>query len=185
MKVIILNEAGYDEAMLGLSLSYGQLPEDMPAVATKLLPLGGSHVKFLESIIVWLDIDAPLYWWKQADTYRAPQGDPEHLSVPSGVSKQSESTMHTILKRPLELSDFTRPIPLQTLNRLNGLIEDKLFDQLNAELPNGFLQRRVVTTNYKVLRNMIEQRRNHRLAEWQTFISEVSSQVKHPELLPP
>ena len=171
MKVTILNEAGYDEAMLGLSLSYDQPVENMPAAALKLLPLGGSHIKFLESIVVWLDITAPRYWWQQFDTYRV------------GVTKQSGSTMHTILKRPLEQTDFDRLVPLQTLNRLNGLIEDKLFDQLKAELPEGFLQRRIVCINYRTLRHIMEQRRNHRLEGWCLFIQSIKEQAQHPEFL--
>jgi len=184
VKVIVLDERGYEYAMLGLSLSYNQLPKDMPAVAMKLLPQGSSHVKFLESIIVWLDITAPRYWWIQADTYRAPQGDEEGLSIPSGISKQSESTMHTLMKRELTQEDFAYPLFPDNLVHLNYLIYLGNFERVVSSLPAGFLQRRIVTTNYKVLRHMIEQRRNHRLAEWQTFISEVSSQVKHPELLP-
>ncbi len=97
MKIRVLNEAGYDEAMLGLSLSYNQPIENMPAVARELLSKGGSHIKFLESIAVWLDIMATRSWWQQEATYRV------------GISRQSESTEHTLLHRPVVQEDFQHP----------------------------------------------------------------------------
>jgi hypothetical protein len=157
--------------MLGLSLSYNQPVAKMPAVAARLLPRGGSHVKFLESIAVWLDITAPRYWWQQFDTYRI------------GITKQSESTMHTLLKRPLVQADLERPIPETVLDALNERIAAKRFDEVKALLPEGFLQRRIVCTNYKALRHIVGQRHDHRLAEWQTFIRAVLEQVEHPEYL--
>ena len=171
MKVTVLGEQGYTWALLGLSLSHNQPVENMEEVAGKLLALGGSHIKYLESIYVWLDITAPRYWWQQLDTYRV------------GVTKQSGSTMHTILKRPLELEDFERPIAYATLRRLNLLIEMKHFDQLKNDLPEGFLQRRVVKTNYQTLRRMIQQRTGHKLQQWKVFIDAVLGGVEHPELL--
>ena len=83
MNVTVLNEAGYQEALLGLSLSYEQSLDKMPAVAERLAQRDNGHNKFLESIVVWLDVIAPRYWWQEFDTYRI------------GVSKQSSSTMHT------------------------------------------------------------------------------------------
>ena len=82
-----LEEAGYQSALFGLSLNKNQPLENMPDVAKKLCNKSGGHNKFLESIIIWLDVTAPRYWWQDADTYR--------LST-----KQSQSTNHTILKRP-------------------------------------------------------------------------------------
>jgi len=99
MKVKILDERGYDWALLGLSLSFEQDPADMPRVAQKLAFRGDGHNKFLESIVLWLDITAPRYWWQQFDTYRA------------GVSKQSASTMHTMTRRALTQEDFEHSIP--------------------------------------------------------------------------
>ena len=171
MQVRVLEEAGHRWAMLGLSLSYNQPIEKMPAVAAKLLPKGDSHVKFLESIVVWLDVTAPRYWWQQFDTYRV------------GVTKQSESTMHTLLKRPLAQGDFERPIPETTLHLLNDLIAKKRFDEVKTLLPEGFLQRRVVRANYKTLRHIVGQRHDHCLPEWQAFIQEVLAQVEHPAYL--
>ena len=89
MKVEVVNESGYTEALLGLSLSHNQPIENMADVALKLASKDGGHNKFLESIYIWLDITAPRFWWQEADTYR--------LST-----KQSESTMHTMTNRPMK-----------------------------------------------------------------------------------
>ena len=172
MKVRVLHEAGFEEAMLGLSLSYGQEPHDMPPVAEKLLKKGGSHVKFLESINVWLDITAPRYWWAQADTYRI------------GTTKQSGSTMHTMTKRELTQDDFQGGIQVKALlDALNLHIRAKDWYWAKRHLPESFLQRRVVATNYKVLRHIIGQRLHHKLPEWQEFCLAVHDGVGFPEYL--
>lgn len=173
MQVKILTERGYDEAMLGLSLSYNQPTERMPTVTGKLLKTGrDGEKKFLEFISVWLDITAPRYWWQQFDTYRI------------GVSRQSESTMHTILRKPLEQGDFAQPIPEVFLGTLNHLIREREFTLVKNLLPEGFLQRRIVCTNYGALVRIFGQRHDHRLAEWQMFCAAIREQAEHPELLP-
>lgn len=172
MYVKLLAEQGYTQALLGLSLSYHQSPEVMPDVAARLDGQDGGHNKFLEAIQVWLDIQAPRYWWAQFDTYRA------------GVTKQSESTMHTLTQRLLTTADFEGFIPEATIERLNALIAARDLEQLKRELPEAFLQRRIVSLNYKALRNIILQRFKHRLTEWQYFISRVYVQIGHTELLP-
>lgn len=171
MKVTLLREAGYEDALLGLSLSYNQPLDKMAGVAVRLFDRDGGHNKFLESIVVWLDIVAPRYWWQQFDTYRV------------GITKQSESTMHTILRKPLTGEDFEGYIPVETLTRLNKLREQKNWEQLKKELPESFLQRRVVCTNYKVLRNMHFQRKDHKLREWQFLFASLGSLLEFPEFL--
>jgi len=171
MKVRILEEHGYSSALLGLCLSFNQDPKRMPAVASKLRFKGDGHNKFLESIVVWLDMDAPRYFWQQFDTYRI------------GVSKQSESTMHTMTARPLQQDDFEYPIPDVHLEHLNGLIEQANWEAVKRDLPESFLQRRIVCLNYMILQRMIRQRKTHRLAEWRMFIDEVLRQAEHVELL--
>ena len=171
MEVKILREAGYQEALLGLSLSHNQPVERMPAVAQKLCSLEDGHNKFLESICLWLDVSAPRYWWQQFDTYRV------------GVTKQSQSTMHTILHRCLTQDDFESPLASGVLRHLNLLIEQKDFNQVKHDLPEGFLQRRVVVLNYKVIRRIIRQRNTHRLIEWRVFISLVVNQLEHLEFV--
>lgn len=110
MKVVILEEHGIDFAFAGLGLSFsvtsstiheGLLvsPDDplfdrMMCRAEKLSGLGGGHDKFLRSIIVNMAITAPMYWWKQFDTYKV------------GTVTQSESTMHTLMVFPINARMF-------------------------------------------------------------------------------
>lgn len=183
MRVTKLKEEGLEFALLGLSLSYDKDPNDMPGVADRKCQFDSGHNKFLESIIVWLDIDAPLYWWKHIDTYRCPQ-DGEGGFMPSGITKQSESTMHTILRRDLTQDDFEAPVFDSTLDRINQCIKLRQFKKVINNLPDGFLQRRIVTTNYKALRYIIQQRMGHKLDEWAFFVDEIYRQVEHPEYLP-
>lgn len=171
MQVTVLDEYGYELALLGLSLSYKQDPERMPEVARRLAFKAGGHNKFLESIMLWLDITAPRYWWQQFDTYRV------------GVTKQSESTMHTMTKRPLTQEDFEHPIPAETLAHLNQLIAEKDWKQVKWLLPESFLQRRIVCLSYMALQRMLRQRAAHKLEEWRAFIDQVLEQVAYPELL--
>lgn len=185
MKVIVLGEAGWEPALFGIGLSYGitsgmsfqefcQSPETLNRlydIATKLAAKGDSHAKFLESVVVWLDIDAPRYWWQQFDTYRV------------GVTKQSESTMHTLKSRQLRPSDFSVPIEDILLEMLNTLLLEDSIDLLKGYLPESFLQRRIVCLNYKVLRRIFRQRKSHRLPEWRVFIKSVEEQVCQSEML--
>ena len=171
MKLEILGECFYSVAMLGLSLSYNQPIENMYEVALKLLKKGGSHVKFLESMVVALDITASRSWWQQEATYRI------------GITRQSESTEHTLLKRPVVREDFQYPIHPEQMKKINALIMVKNLEQAKNQLPEGFLQRRVVVTNYMTLRRMISQRRNHRGTEWKQFCRYILDEVAYPEFL--
>ena len=167
MEVKILREAGIDEALLGMSLSYESNIDKMYPRAVLLSSQDHGHNKFLESIVLWLDIIAPRFWWSQADTYRA------------GVTKQSSSTMHTLSKKEFSQKDFEHPIPQNILNILNTIPKERL----KNILPEGFLQRRIVCLNYKVLRTIIKQRLTHKLPEWQTFITAILTQCQNPEFL--
>ena len=184
MKVDIIEEAGHEWALYGMALSYKDRklnPEDWwPSQRAKaekraaiLASKDGGHNKFLESICVWLDIEAPRAWWSEMDTYRV------------GTTKQSESTMHTLSKRPPERDDFEEGTDDYQIQGFIVLWEQVKSDihRLKMNLPEGFLQRRVICTNYKVLRNIIGQREGHRLKLWQTFIDEVLVQAEHPEYL--
>lgn len=178
MKVAILKEAGYEEAILGLSLSKNASLNNASLAAIKLAPMDGGHNKILESIYVWLDVDAPRFWWQEADTYR--------LST-----KQSASTMHTIDKRMLEQSDFELPIHQAMLDWVNTLVHKYALSKsiedlviLKNSLPEGFLQRRIWVMNYKCLRNILLQRTTHRLPYWKIFCEHIRKNIEHPELLP-
>lgn len=171
IQVRVVEEHGYETALWGLSLSYERDPKEMEQVARRLRFQGDGHNKFLESIVIWLDVDAPRYFWQQYDTYRV------------GVTKQSESTMHTMTVRPLEQEDFAHPIPPAHLTFLNRLIAQEAWEEVKRNLPESFLQRRIVCQNYMSLQRVIRQRRNHRLSEWPEFVDQVLRQVEHPELL--
>ena len=169
MQVIKLSEHGLHEALLGLSLSYNV--ELNIRIAHKLANQDGGHNVFLEQIQCWFDVDAPRYWWQQFDRYRI------------GTTRQSESTMHTLTKRYLTQDDFQGGIPDDWLDLLNAGIDKKQLDHVKQLLPESFLQRRVVTINYKSLRNIVRQRQTHRLKEWQVFCESVKQQIDYPEWL--
>lgn len=187
---IISGPTFVDEALFGIGLSYGltsnmqcdaafrksPVYKQLEKVSRKLCHMQGGHNKFLETITLTLDVAAPRYWWQEFDTYRV------------GLSKQSESTMHTIMSRELEPSDFERGIRADILNALNFTRsiyaaeadeeeKQKLFLDLKNDLPEGFLQRRIVVLNLKTLQNMYSQRKNHRLPEWHKFFESVSADL--------
>ena len=177
MRYNVLHCAGYEQAVLGMMLSYGKTSfddftatdEDRDRVATKLAPMDGGHNKFLEQIQYWILIQAPLFWWKQADTYRV------------GISKSSESTMHKSWKSGLTQEMFETPIFQDTLNNLNNSIREYnspivkpdrkkyLENLIIGNLPDAYLQTRLLNVNAKCLRNMYFQRRDHKLKQWRDF----------------
>lgn len=174
MNVKVISEYGYQEAIMGLSLSYNCTDmKRVERVATRLAKKDGGHNKFLESMVVYLDITAPRYWWQEFDTYRV------------GVTKQSESTMHTIMKKPINKYMFEKEdISDQCMEELEKLRSENNFVSLKRRLPEGFLQRRIVSTNYKTLKGVIEQRRNHKLAEeWGCFIESLELNLRHYYLI--
>ena len=197
MEVRILSEWGYDEAIFGLGFSRGitidmifsdfifneLVYERMAGVAEKLYHKDNGENKFLESMGVWLDITAPLFFWKHLDTYRAPQGDADGIREPTGVTKQSGSTMYGILKRDLTQADFELSIISSTLMNLNGLRRRGEFIELVNALPSGYLQRREVKTNYKVLRHIYAQRKDHKLAQWHYFFNVLFESLAHPKFI--
>jgi hypothetical protein len=185
LTVAKVDEAGYKAALLGLAHNKKKTPEKMSLVAQKLADKDGGHNKFLESIVLWLDVRAPRYFWQEADTFR--------LST-----KQSESTMHTLTQ---ELLDIDPDNPKAVQRFLNDNFEPEsctpetlrwIYDAAKANdlvavkkrLPEGFLQTRTWCMSYKTLRNIILQRRTHRLPHWKEFIRQTLEQADHPELLP-
>jgi len=184
MKIKILKEAGHDEAMLGMALSYYDNSEPLDAWwtiirltkaiarAEKLAHMHGGHNKFLEHIEVWIHVKAPLSFWKQADTYRI-------------SSKQSSSTMHTLNKQiPLTHQHFSEDTHPAIINTYNTIVnEEKDILKLADNLPDGFLQDRIWKMSYKTLQNIISQREGHRLKHWKAFGNEILKQIKHPEYL--
>lgn len=168
----IVNECGYQEALTGLSFNKDKDPSKMERVAERLANMDGGHNKFLESIYIWIEVRASRFFWQEADTYRV------------GSTKQSQSTMHTIKNKVLSQKDFCEDIPEEWLSRLNEAVLRGNKREIKCLLPESFMQKRMWCINYKTLRNIITQRENHELVEWQIFLKNVLSQVNHPELLP-
>ena len=138
---------------------------------TRLRNAGTDHRKFMRMITVYVDITAPLYWWKEFDTYKV------------GTVANSCSTMHKIHAKEFTLDDFSHEhlyLPLQdlrpTIDLLNTYRERYLetkdksdWWQLIQLLPSSYNQRRTVMLNYEVLANIYKSRRNHKLDEWHVF----------------
>lgn len=182
MQVRILEEAGYVQAIKGFGYSYKDraiTPDDfytaerfeqIERAAKANAGRGKGHDKFLRQIMLWVDIEAPRYWWSEFDTYKV------------GTVAQSESTMHTLAKREARGDDFENGMCNGAVALLNAH-RSKPIEILKGLLPEAYLQRRLVTMNYAVLRCIIQQREGHRLPEWQVFIEAIKEQVEHPEFL--
>lgn len=146
-----------------------------------LLKAGPSHRKFMRMITVYMDITAPLYWWKEFDTYKV------------GTVANSCSTMHKIADKEFTIDDFSHehlieeePIPTRvyspmgmleaTISNLN-IFRDlylktknkKYWWQMIQLLPSSYNQKRTVMMNYETLHNIYEQRKIHKLYEWVQF----------------
>jgi hypothetical protein len=185
VEIEVTGEAGWEDALIGMSYSHfkNDVPVDEWWVGQKekavkrarlLAFKGGGHNKFLESICIWIDINASRAFWSEFDTYRA------------GMTKQSTSTMHTLSKRPPKWSDFESGTPEQVFSQfLNYWCEhrDDGIMALKHGLPEAFMQRRRICTNYKTLQNIIAQRRGHRYKFWDTCIDAVLEQCEHPYYL--
>ena len=140
----------------------------------KLIKAGSEHRKFLRQIFVSVDITAPLFWWKEFDTYKI------------GTVSNSCSTMHKLASTPItidcfEMGDFTPFIDnfkidlswrtvvsyLEQLRQKYNETKDKRYwKELIRLLPESWLQKRTVTMNYENILNMYRQRKNHKLTEW-------------------
>ncbi len=139
----------------------------------RLYKAGTEHRKYLRQIFVSLDIIAPLYWWKEFDTYKV------------GTVANSCSTMHKIAAKEFELDDFSH----EHLFESSISVLDKVIDELNEWrafylesknkkewwqliqlLPSSYNQRRTVTMNYENVMTIIKQRTGHKLDEWNQFV---------------
>lgn len=147
----------------------------------KLVKAGSDHAKFMRMINVTMDVTAPLYWWKEFDTYKV------------GTTANSCSTMHKIADKEFTLDDFSHehltPAAIATIRtvieRLNFARKEFLKGRKGSEfgmpsakeywwdmiqlLPSSYNQKRTVQLNYAVLRNMYHARKNHKLDEWREF----------------
>lgn len=149
----------------------------------KLVKAGSDHSKFMRFITVTCDINAPLYWWKEFDTYKV------------GTVANSCSTMHKIADKEFTLDDFSHEhiydnnLLYRVVTELNVwremFIESKNKEdwwQMIQLLPSSYNQKRTVMLNYAVLRNMYFARRNHKLDEWHDFCEWIES-LPYSELI--
>lgn len=162
-----------------------------------LIKGGTEHRKFLRQIFVSVDITAPLYWWKEMDTYKV------------GTTANSTSTMHKITSQPIELTNFEIddywPIPfdgediiekylipyleylrlkcIQYAENKENENFQKHWKELIRWLPEGWLQTRTWTCNYENLYNIYRQRKTHKLVEWREFCKWIETLPYAQELL--
>lgn len=144
----------------------------------RLRNAGTDHRKFMRMINVYVDITAPLYWWKEFDTYKV------------GTVANSCSTMHTIHKKEFTRDDFS----YDQLDSANILVLDEIIFNLNTSrdrylktkdkndwwqmiqlLPSSYNQKRTIMLNYEVLANMYKSRKNHKLDEWRELCKWIKS----------
>lgn len=171
-------------------------------LAQRLIKAGNEHRKFMRQIFVSVDITAPLYWWKEFDTYKV------------GTVANSTSTMHKLATTPImldcfEIDDYDRDLSLadnpkddDELDNISTFEEDIIYvlenirqkyletkdkrywKELVRWLPESWLQTRTVTMNYENIRNMYFQRRNHKLTEWsESFVKWVETLPYAEELI--
>lgn len=142
------------------------------SLAKRLCSAGTDHRKFVRMIFVTVDVTAPLYWWKEYDTYKV------------STVANSTSTMHKITSKPFELSDFSvdhmNEEGIKAMESLVATLEDLRLRYLETKdkelwytiiqlLPSSYNQMRTCTLNYENLCNIYYARRNHKLAEWHTY----------------
>ncbi|MBQ3015784.1 MAG: hypothetical protein IJD79_03285 [Clostridia bacterium] len=162
------------------------LGENDLSLARRLAVAGSDHRKFLRQIMVSMDITAPLYWWKEFDTYKV------------GTVANSTSTMHKIQAKEFEREDFSCDrMTADALSVLDALIvylegERVRFNETKDKsawhnmiqlLPSSFNQLRTVTLNYEVLINIYYARRHHKLAEWHTLCAAIEALPYAKELI--
>lgn len=154
------------------------LGENDLSLARRLAHAGSDHRKYLRQIIVSLDITAPLYWWKEFDTYKV------------GTVANSTSTMHKIHSKPFGREDFScdrmSDAALCLLDSLISYLESVRLSYIENKnkqdwedmiqlLPSSYNQMRTVTLNYENLINIYYARRSHKLAEWHTMCDWIKS----------
>ncbi len=160
-------------------------PNDLD-LAKRLRRAGSDHRKFLRQVFVSVDITAPIYWWKEYDTYKV------------ATTANSTSTMHKIHSKPFELEDFSCDhMTPDTLEFMKTVIErlEQIRLRFAAEkqkedwydliqlLPSSYNQMRTCSLNYETLINIYHARKNHKLQEWHTFCGWIETLPYGKELI--
>ena len=146
-------------------------PNDLD-LAMRLAKAGSDHRKYLRMIFISVDVTAPLYWWKEYDTYKV------------ATVANSTSTMHKIHSKPFSMDDFscdhmtdgTKKFMETIVAELENIrlrfketkSKDDWYDMIQL-LPSSYNQMRTCTFNYETLINIYRARKNHKLSEWHTF----------------
>lgn len=156
------------------------------SLAKRLCAAGTDHRKFIRMIFVSVDVTAPMYWWKEYDTYKI------------GTVANSTSTMHKITSKPFELSDFSvdhmNAEGIAAMEKVIETLEDLRLRYLETKdkelwytiiqlLPSSYNQMRTCTLNYENLSNIYYARRNHKLQEWHTYCDWIKDLPYFSELL--
>ena len=146
-------------------------PKDLDLMQ-RLYKGGPEHRKYLRQIFVSMDIKAPLYWWKEFDTYKI------------GTVANSTSTMHTLCRKDLELSDFSvehlSDYMIESFEIYIKILNAEIHDYMRSKdkkhwwnviqsLPSSYNQTRTVTMNYENIYTILKQRSGHKLDEWNDF----------------
>lgn len=154
-------------------------------LAKKLCHAGSDHRKFIRQVFISVDITAPIYWWKEYDTYKV------------GTVANSTSTMHKIHSKPFEISDFSTDhlVPSALLHMENMVLalenirkeyintnDKSLWYSIIQLLPESYNQMRTCTFSYENAVSMYNARKNHKLEEWHTFCDWVCSLPYFKEL---
>ena len=152
---------------------------------TKLVKAGTDHRKFMRMIVVYADITAPLYWWKEYDTYKV------------GTVANSCSTMHKIHTKQFDASDFScenmDKDTFAVFTEVLKLLEKKRYDFCMTKdkekwysiiqlLPSSYNQKRTVMLNYEVLANIYHSRKTHKLDEWRDLCAWIEN-LPYSELI--
>ena len=159
-------------------------PNDLKLMKS-LVRAGSDHSKFMRMINVTVDITAPMYWWKEFDTYKV------------GTVRNSCSTMHKIMDKEFELSDFSFENVDDTVSNLYPIMgrlnyarkkyletkDKKFWYSVIQLLPSSYNQRSTVQLNYAVLRNMYNSRKNHKLDEWSVDFCNWVKTLPYSELI--
>lgn len=160
-------------------------PNDLD-LAKRLCNAGSDHRKFIRQILVCMDITAPLYWWKEFDTYKV------------ATVANSTSTMHKIHSKEFSLDDFSTDhmneeslvaftefvkfIETQRVKYLENKDKDYWYSMIQL-LPSSYNQLRTVTMNYETLRNIYHSRCNHKLDEWHVYCDMIEKLPYAKELI--
>ena len=182
----ILDVQGFEHAIKGMRNSRNSWsrmdsvddivgPNDLKLM-NRLFKSGTEHRKYARMITVWIDINAPLYWWKEFDQYKI------------GTVSNSCSTMYTLMNKPFELDDFSfdklneyenyAEHVIDDLNELREHCSEETDPKIKKELwyaivqllPESYNQTRTIMMNYEVVARIIQQRKGHKLEEWKQLI---------------